>query len=71
MTQVKNMIQDFNNQFAINLCNNDVRKSTNIKIKEKINEEPYNDYYFNFLKIKNVKNVIKQEYNINVNIKII
>ena len=51
MNQVKNMIQDFDNQFAINLCNNDVRKSTNIKNSEKIKEKPYNDYYFNINKI--------------------
>ena len=53
MNQVRNMIQDYDNQFSINLYNNNkVRKSTNINNTiKKIKEEPYSDYDFNLYKI--------------------
>ena len=58
MNQVRNMIQDFDNQFSINLYNNNnnERKSTNIFTTKTIKKEPYSDYDFNLYKIYDSNN---------------
>ena len=58
MNQVRNMIQDFDNQFSINLYNNNnnERKSTNIYTTKTIKKEPYSDYDFNLYKIYDSNN---------------